>query len=67
MRKKRARILYRDRWTCRQCGAQATQVDHITPVLLGGVDDERNLQALCVGCNTSKGGGYRQRCTDRED
>jgi 5-methylcytosine-specific restriction endonuclease McrA len=50
-----ARVLYRDRWTCRQCGAPASHVDHVMPVLLGGTHDERNLQALCAGCNLAKG------------
>jgi 5-methylcytosine-specific restriction endonuclease McrA len=37
------------------CGALASHVDHITPVLSGGGDDERNLQALCRRCNLAKG------------
>lgn len=51
----RARVLYRDRWTCQSCGAPAGHVDHITPVLFGGTDDERNLQALCAACNLTNG------------
>jgi 5-methylcytosine-specific restriction protein A len=54
-RNTRARVLYRDRYTCRQCGAPATHVDHITPVLFGGTDDEGNLQALSASCNLAKG------------
>jgi 5-methylcytosine-specific restriction endonuclease McrA len=30
-------------------------VDHITPVLFGGTDDESNLQASCARCNLGKG------------
>jgi 5-methylcytosine-specific restriction protein A len=55
-RNTRARVLFRDGWTCQQCGAPATHVDHVVPVLFGGTDHERNLQALCARCNISKGG-----------
>ncbi len=51
----RARVLLRDGLTCQRCGAPASHVDHITPVSAGGGDHERNLQALCDGCNLSKG------------
>jgi 5-methylcytosine-specific restriction enzyme A len=54
-RNTRARVLYRDRWTCQQCGARADHVDHITPVRFGGTDEESNLQALCERCNLAKG------------
>jgi HNH endonuclease len=53
-RNTRARVRYRDRWTCQRCGALATHVDHVVPLLFGGADDERNLQALCEHCNLSK-------------
>jgi 5-methylcytosine-specific restriction endonuclease McrA len=55
--------MYRNGWTCQCCGAPAAHVDHITPVLFGGTDDDRHLQALCAGCNLSKGAAYlvRQR------
>jgi 5-methylcytosine-specific restriction enzyme A len=33
----------------------ASHVDHVTPVLFGGTDDESNLQALCADCNLAKG------------
>ena len=54
-RNTQARMLYRDHWTCQQCGAPASHVDDIQPVLFGGTDDERNLQALCAACNLEKG------------
>ena len=54
-RNTRARVLYRDRWICQTCGAGAAHVDHITPVLFGGTDDESNLQASCERCNLGKG------------
>ena len=38
-----------------QCGAQATVVDHITPIRMGGSPtDERNLQCLCASCHSRK-------------
>jgi 5-methylcytosine-specific restriction protein A len=51
----RDQILARDRWTCQQCGARATHVDHVVPVARGGTDHPGNLQALCAGCNLAKG------------
>jgi 5-methylcytosine-specific restriction enzyme A len=58
-RNNRARVLYRDRWTCQiqgpGCTRYATHVDHITPVLFGGSDDESNLRAACAVCNLAKG------------
>jgi 5-methylcytosine-specific restriction endonuclease McrA len=30
-------------------------VDHIHPVLFGGIDDLSNLQAFCANCTLSKG------------
>lgn len=56
-RRLRRRVLERDRYRCRTCGAPATQVDHVVPVALGGdAYDERNLAASCVRCNASAGG-----------
>lgn len=31
-------------------------IDHIIPLNLGGTNDPTNLQMLCAGCNTDKGG-----------
>ena len=43
---------------CRQCGAPATQVDHIIPLARGGPElDPRNLQALCRACHAAKTAG----------
>lgn len=40
---------------CVQCGAAATQVDHVRPIRDGGpVWDEGNLQALCGRHHTRK-------------
>lgn len=39
---------------CRLCGARATEVDHITPLRLGGTHDLANLQPLCASCHRKK-------------
>ena len=36
------------------CGARAIEVDHKTPLHLGGLDDESNLQGLCHDCHVVK-------------
>lgn len=40
---------------CRADLGRRFHVDHILPVALGGSSDRRNLQLLCVRCNSSKG------------
>ena len=50
----RAQVLFRDRWTCQQCGAPADHVDHIAPVIDGGTDHPANLRALCARCNLDR-------------
>lgn len=34
-----------------KCGARATEVDHIVPVSLGGLSDQKNLRGLCHECH----------------
>ena len=50
----RARVLRRDNNTCRYCGGEANEVDHIIPVSRGGSHLLSNLCASCAGCNASK-------------
>lgn len=50
----RLAILDRDAWTCGYCGAYATTVDHRIPKARGGTDDESNLMAACLRCNSGK-------------
>jgi len=54
-RELRQRILERDGYTCRTCGAPATHVDHVVPVVKGGRDHGANLAAACQSCNLEKG------------
>lgn len=57
--KTRARILARDQQACQECGrvlpARQLHVDHETPRMMGGTDDDANLRTLCAGCNLRKG------------
>lgn len=54
--KTRSRILLRDQYTCRRCGAvsQLHEVDHITPLEQGGSNADCNLQTLCRPCHRAK-------------
>lgn len=45
--KHRKRALERDRYRCVECGAEATEVDHIVPIMQGGTWALDNLQSLC--------------------
>lgn len=58
-RKKRAAYLIANPW-CRKCAAAAALVDHIIPKAIGGTDDDRNLQPLCVRCHNIKTGSERR-------
>lgn len=41
---------------CQQEGrvTEATELDHIVPLHLGGADDESNFQSLCHDCHAAK-------------
>jgi len=52
----RYKILERDGFKCRACGAtNCLEIDHIVPRSKGGATMERNLQVLCADCNRGKG------------
>lgn len=58
-RKRRKRILERDKYLCQVCLAlgivtPATQVDHIVNKAAGGTDDDDNLQSICDPCHAPK-------------
>lgn len=40
---------------CRKPFSSLVEVDHITPIALGGTNERSNLQLLCRFCNRSKG------------
>lgn len=48
-------VMKRDKGKCRYCGADANQIDHITPYSRGGDHDEDNLVACCKECNRAAG------------
>lgn len=55
----RAAILHRDNYRCCMCGhgiddGRKLEVDHKTPVDLGGTNDEDNLWTTCTICNQGK-------------
>ncbi len=57
----RFKVLQRDNFTCRQCGASPAKdpnivlhIDHITPWSKGGDTVFENLQTLCLQCNIGK-------------
>lgn len=65
--KVRRRILERNGFTCRVCGAEAgeesgcepgkkcrLQIDHVLPISQGGTDEDHNLRAVCVYYNKDK-------------
>jgi hypothetical protein len=51
-------VFKRDQFTCQYCGLKAPevvlQIDHITPVALGGGNDILNLCTACTACNAGK-------------
>ena len=60
----RNKVLHRDGYTCKACGANRgggaeLHIDHIVPVADGGRTCEQNLQTLCGPCNLGKGRSHR--------
>lgn len=41
---------------CTDCGAKATEVDHVTPLSAGGTHDPWNLRSYCHGCHSRRTG-----------
>ena len=60
----REEIFERDGWTCCDCGARcaepdpfnlrAATIDHVVPLAAGGEHSRRNVQTLCLSCNSAK-------------
>jgi hypothetical protein len=50
----RQRIFERDDFTCQYCGEAAGCADHVVPLSRGGTNEEDNLVACCLPCNSSK-------------
>ena len=53
------KLMRRQNNTCAYCGhrriSSSMEIDHITPVVRGGSNDESNLQVICRPCNMRKG------------
>lgn len=54
----RAKILERDGFACTYCSAAGVPLcaDHVVPLSRGGSNQEDNLVACCLRCNSSKSG-----------
>jgi len=56
----RFRILERDGFRCKYCGADSSttllEIDHVVPVVNGGTNDDSNLVVACRECNNGKSG-----------
>ena len=52
-------LMSRQSNTCSYCGsrriARSMDIDHMTPVVRGGSNDDSNLQVICSPCNQRKG------------
>lgn len=52
----RNKIYERDGYKCVKCGSgENLTIDHIVPILKGGISIESNIQTLCFKCNQQKG------------
>lgn len=57
----RDRVLAAAKFKCAHCGcSDSLCIDHIVPVSAGGINEQSNLQALCVSCNSRKAAGERR-------
>jgi 5-methylcytosine-specific restriction endonuclease McrA len=50
----RQQIFNRDGGVCQKCGAPASEIDHIRPLVLDDINHPDNLQALCSACHRKK-------------
>lgn len=54
-KKKKQRILKRDKRKCVNCGSgQDLEVDHEVPLALGGSNKDSNLRTYCKNCHKKK-------------
>lgn len=52
----RKAVFERDAYRCQMCGDHKDlHIDHVIPVVAGGLDEFDNLQTLCQTCNLRKG------------
>ena len=51
------KVAYEQNYACAKCKKLLPpdwQLDHITPLSMGGGNERGNVQALCVACHTDK-------------
>lgn len=57
--RKRDEVFLLAEFACQYCGqrfsAQELTIDHLIPIALGGTNDDENLVAACLSCNSRKG------------
>ncbi len=60
-KRQRRDVLFMQKGQCAGCGGEinlakgdAFEIDHATPLAVGGSNDWRNLQALCPDCHAGK-------------
>lgn len=52
---KRAVVMCRDGWKCRECGSEdELTIDHVRALAIGGTNAYHNLQTLCLDCHMGK-------------
>lgn len=70
-KKLRFEIFKRDNFACQYCGAKPPDVilelDHIVPVVAGGVSEIPNLITSCKNCNLGKGARTLEGKISRDD
>ena len=55
-KKLRKEVLKKFKHKCNICGStERLEIDHIRPVVKGGISEFKNLQVLCKTCNVRKG------------
>ncbi len=56
----RKRVYERDGYKCIECGTtENLTIDHITPIIEGGLNIEKNMQTMCYSCNSYKSNRYK--------
>lgn len=49
------KLLQHSNYCCRLCNSTQISIDHIVPISKGGSNSIKNIQILCISCNSKKG------------